>query len=78
MATSKPHYHIRWSTKDDLDWQVFGADAEAESAAASMVQPNETFTIEEAGEHCSRCAPQAEPKPAPVQTPKARKHGLGR
>lgn len=76
MATL--HYHIRWSTKEDLDWQAFDTAAEAESAAANMVQSGETYTVEEVDEICSRCnEPRPEPKSTHTASPRAQKRGAG-
>jgi hypothetical protein len=72
MAT-KLHYHIRWSTKPNLDWQPFDTAAEAETAATYMLLPDETFTVEEAGEMCSRCTDRPEPKSVRPVSPDARK-----
>jgi hypothetical protein len=49
------HYHIRWSTKEVLDWEAFESRAEAEAAAQQLVQPDETYTIIERDESCPRC-----------------------
>lgn len=44
------HFHIRWSTTDILDWQAFENREAAEDSARDLVQPNETFIIEECHE----------------------------
>jgi len=49
------HYHIRWSTKEVLDWEAFESRADAEASAAQLVCPDETYTIEERDEDCPRC-----------------------
>jgi hypothetical protein len=49
------HFHIRWSGSG-LDWQVFVTAKEAESAAQDLVLPGESFTVEEFGGNCPRCA----------------------
>jgi hypothetical protein len=46
------HYHIRWSGKTSLDWQRFGTREEANTEAAHLVLPGESFTIEECSEDC--------------------------
>lgn len=50
-----PHYHIRWSTKEILDWEAFDSRAEAETNAQQLVRLGETYTIEERDENCPRC-----------------------
>ena len=50
-----PHYHIRWSTKEVLDWAAFPTRAEAEASAAQLVRRGETYTIEERDDTCPRC-----------------------
>src|SRR5690348_7067904 len=49
------HYHIKWSSKEVLDWEAFGSRAEAETAAQQLVRWGETYTIEERDEACPRC-----------------------
>lgn len=49
------HFHIRWSTKDTLDWESFASPAEAEASARKLVRLGETYTIEERDEACPRC-----------------------
>jgi len=49
------HFHIRWSTLD-LDWEAFRTRAEAEASAVGLVRRSETYTIEEFGGDCPRCA----------------------
>ena len=39
-------YHIRWNTKDDLDWECHPSVKSAEAAARQLVLPGETYTIE--------------------------------
>lgn len=63
-----PHYHIRWSTKEVLDWEAFDSRAEAETSAQQLVRLGETYTIEERDEDCPRCwksfhLKQADPNP---------------
>ena len=49
------HYHIRWSDST-LDWERFSTRQEAEKAARHLVQPDETFTIEDVDdETCMQC-----------------------
>lgn len=49
------HYHIRWSTKELLDWAAFPSRAEAEASAKQLVRSGETYVIEERDESCPRC-----------------------
>jgi hypothetical protein len=53
--TQLPHYHIRWSGRTTLDWEHFSTRKEAEVRAKQLVQPDETFTIEEHDGTCLRC-----------------------
>jgi hypothetical protein len=50
-----PHYHIRWSTKEILDWEAFDGKAEAEAAAQQLVRLGETYLIVERDGSCPRC-----------------------
>jgi len=50
-----PHYHIRWSSEEVIDWEAFPSSREAEAAAAQLVRRNETYTIEEHNDLCPRC-----------------------
>ena len=52
----KTHFHIRWSSTSRLDWKPFRTREEAEEVAKELVQPTETFTIEELNGKCKRCA----------------------
>ena len=49
---AQPHFHIKWSSMDSLDWQCFNSRLEANTLAAHLVQPGETFTIEECSDDC--------------------------
>lgn len=49
------HYHIRWSSKQLLDWEAHPSRADAEARANNLVRPGETYTIEEHNESCPRC-----------------------
>lgn len=40
------HYHIRWST-GTLDWERFETTGDSEAAANELVQPGETFAVEQ-------------------------------
>lgn len=50
------HFHIRWSTKTELDWERFDCRDEAVVSAEELRRPGETCTIEEHGDGCPRCA----------------------
>jgi hypothetical protein len=52
------HFHIRWSS-GKLDWQRFVTYSDAEATAKELVQPNETFTIEEFHRNCPQCRTSA-------------------
>ena len=52
----KPHFHIRWSSKAQLDWKPFPTREEAEELAKILVRPDETYAIEELNGNCPRCA----------------------
>jgi hypothetical protein len=54
--TAAAHFHIRWSSKEKLDWEPFRTAGEARSAAAGWVRDGETYVIEQADENCPRCA----------------------
>src|SRR5690348_11514516 len=67
------HFHIRWSGKNTLDWESFGSREEAEASAKQLVRQGETYTIEEYGLDCPRCAAALNLKrahPAPAENPK--------
>jgi len=42
---SHPHYHIRWSTADALDWQSFETREEADALARDLLRPHETYSV---------------------------------
>jgi hypothetical protein len=50
-----PHYHIRWSGKEELDWACFPTAAEALNGAKQLARPGERYTIEEQNGACPRC-----------------------
>ena len=58
------HYHIRWSSKELLDWEPFDTRTDAEARAAQLVRSGETFTIEECDETCPRCTKTFHYQPA--------------
>jgi len=47
------HYHIRWP--DKLDWERFETETEASARATELVQPGETYRIEEFDGLCTVC-----------------------
>jgi hypothetical protein len=49
------HYHIRWSGKEELDWERFSSLPEAKARARELVRPFENYTIEEYDQACPRC-----------------------
>jgi hypothetical protein len=54
--TPEVHFHIRWSSRNEVDWEPFRTFGEARSAAAGWVRAGETYVIEHADENCARCA----------------------
>jgi hypothetical protein len=51
------HYHIRLQgIGGTLDWEVWSTRAAAQYSARQIVQPGETYVIEEFGEACMTCA----------------------
>jgi len=51
------HYHIHWQGGGGmLDWEMWSTRAAAEYSARQIVQPGETYVIEEFGEACMTCA----------------------
>ena len=50
------HFHIRWSGAQAMSWERFSTREEAEATAKERCRPGETYTIEELGEGCTRCA----------------------
>jgi hypothetical protein len=52
---SASHFHIRWSTKDLLDWQRFRTRHEAIEFASELVLPGETYAVEEHSSACPIC-----------------------
>ena len=48
------HFHIRWSGLK-LDWEAFLTADAAQAAAEQLVQPGETYVVEEMGAECQLC-----------------------
>jgi hypothetical protein len=48
----RPHYHIRWDSKETLDRECLHTYSEAAIRAAELAGPCETFTIEEVSSEC--------------------------
>jgi len=65
------HYHIRWSGIEELDYEAFRTQQEAEAVAEQLLRPNETYTIEKRDQSCPRCraALNLKTAPAPVNRP---------
>lgn len=51
----KAHYHIRWSSKPELDWERHDSYSTAEKSANQLLREGETYTIEEHDDGCQRC-----------------------
>lgn len=49
------HYHIRWQGSK-LDWEAFQTQEAAQTQAAAMALPNETFAVEEFDGNCPKCS----------------------
>jgi hypothetical protein len=47
-----PHFHIRWSDKENLDWECFATQDEARERATDLALPGEAFAIEEIHTKC--------------------------
>src|SRR5215469_6360335 len=65
------HYHIRWSSKEVLDWEAHPSRVEAVASANKLVRCGETYTIEERDDRCPRCWKSFDLKrsdPNPTQT----------
>jgi hypothetical protein len=41
-----PHFHIRWSHKNDLDWECFDTFRDATNRAKELAAPGEQFTVQ--------------------------------
>lgn len=48
------HYHIHWKNSG-LDWEAFSTQEAAETEAAVLVRPNETFVVERFDGNCPHC-----------------------
>lgn len=60
-----PHYHIRWSGKETLDWARFSTRKEAEASAKQLVRLSESYAIEEHDGACPACQDAMNLKSAP-------------
>ena len=49
------HYHIRW-LGGALDWEAWSTRAAAEYSARQIMQPRETYVLEEYSRACMTCA----------------------
>lgn len=60
MATDTGmHFHIRWSGVSDLDYERFDSREQADESAKLLVRRDETYSIEQFGDSCGRCAKAA-------------------
>jgi hypothetical protein len=59
MDVKEPHFHIRWSAKNHLDWERFNSPSEAMTRAVELSRPGEMFTIEECYAEVPQCGPKA-------------------
>ena len=49
---NSPHIHIRWTGKEDLDWECFATHDEARERGIDLMLPGESFMIEEIYAKC--------------------------
>jgi hypothetical protein len=49
---SSIHYHIHWTSKEELDWECFETREEASTRALELALPGESFKIEVVAEKC--------------------------
>lgn len=63
-----PHYYIRWSRKEFLDWEAHPSRAEADARAKQLVGSGETYTIEECDDCSHRCGEAFPFRLEPVDT----------
>jgi hypothetical protein len=40
------HFHIKWSQKNDLDWECFDNFRDATNRAKELAAPGEQFTVQ--------------------------------
>jgi len=40
------HFHIKWSHKNDLDWECFNNFRDATNRAKELARPEEQFTVQ--------------------------------
>jgi len=52
---SKDHYHIKWNSRSQADWEVFTTKTEATRRALELVKPGELFEIQKFDSTCVRC-----------------------
>ena len=55
-ADHRIHFHIRWSSTSELDYDCFASREEAGRSAEQLVRPNETYSVEEFDDSCEKCA----------------------
>jgi hypothetical protein len=56
------HFHIRWSSSDQLDYDRFDSSQKAEQAARQLVRHNETY------QRAARCALERLPGASALST----------
>jgi hypothetical protein len=49
------HFHIKWTEKNRFDWQRFDDPSSAAERASELVQPGETFSVEQFSDECTVC-----------------------
>jgi hypothetical protein len=65
----RTHFHIFWTLSGRMDWECFDTRADATMRAMELVQPGETFSVEEILLQCPlRGAKAASAQPRTVRT----------
>jgi hypothetical protein len=54
---NKLHYHIRWCSRERLDWEPFPTHTEAEVRAEELRMPGEQYSVEALDGSCPFCKP---------------------
>lgn len=55
------HFHIRWVTSGNLDWERHDTRAQAEESAKRLSRTDERYTIVQFDERCVECRTSARP-----------------
>ena len=55
-VVSPSHYHIRWVTSGELDWEPHATRTQAEEAGKQISLLNEQYSVERFDETCVKCA----------------------